>query len=50
MAKKYPPTKQKSFEEPIWDSANNLRSDVEPTEYKHIELSLIFLKFVSDTF
>ncbi|MBS9783661.1 MAG: N-6 DNA methylase [Pasteurella sp.] len=41
---------QKSFEETLWDSANKLRGSVEPSEYKHIVLSLIFLKFVSDLF
>ena len=42
--------KQKSFEETLWDSANKLRGSVESSEYKHIVLSLIFLKFISDTF
>lgn len=42
--------KQKSIEETLWDSANKLRGSVESSEYKHIVLSLIFLKFVSDTF
>ena len=42
--------KEKSFEETLWDSANKLRGSVESAEYKHIVLSLIFLKFVSDTF
>ncbi|OVE76751.1 DNA methyltransferase [bacterium E08(2017)] len=42
--------KQKSFEETLWDSANKLRGSVEPSEYKHVVLSLIFLKFVSDKF
>lgn len=42
--------KQKSMEETLWDSANKLRGTVESSEYKHIVLSLIFLKFVSDTF
>ena len=42
--------KQKSFEESLWDSANKLRGSVEPGEYKHVVLSLIFLKFISDTF
>ncbi len=41
---------QKSIEETLWDSANKLRGSVEPSEYKHIVLSLIFLKFVSDKF
>ncbi|MBJ8438134.1 N-6 DNA methylase [Acinetobacter lactucae] len=50
MAKKPTKSKVKSFEESLWDSANKLRGSVEPSEYKHIVLSLIFLKFVSDTF
>ena len=40
----------KSFEESLWDSANRLRGSVESSEYKHVVLSLIFLKFVSDKF
>ncbi len=40
----------KSFEETLWDSANRLRGSVEPSEYKHVVLSLIFLKFASDKF
>ncbi len=43
-------TKQVSFEETLWDSANKLRGSVESSEYKHIVLSLIFLKFISDKF
>ena len=42
--------KNKSFEETLWEAANKLRGSVEPSEYKHIVLSLIFLKFISDTF
>lgn len=42
--------KSKSFEETLWDSANKLRGSVEPSEYKHVVLSLIFLKFASDKF
>lgn len=42
--------KEKSFEEALWDSCDNLRGSVEPAEYKHVVLSLIFLKFVSDKF
>ena len=48
--KKAAQKKQKSFEETLWDSANKLRNSVEPGEYKHVVLSLIFLKFVSDKF
>ncbi len=50
MAKRATNKKTKSFEESLWDSANKLRGSVEPSEYKHVVLSLIFLKFVSDTF
>ena len=39
-----------SFEEALWDTANKLRGKVESSEYKHIVLSLIFLKFSSDRF
>lgn len=41
---------EKSLEEMLWDAANKLRGSVESSEYKHIVLSLIFLKFISDTF
>ncbi|XKF05217.1 type I restriction-modification system subunit M [Vreelandella venusta] len=40
----------KGFEESLWDSANKLRGSVESAEYKHVVLSLIFLKFISDKF
>jgi type I restriction enzyme M protein len=40
----------KRDEEILWDSANKLRGSVEPSEYKHVVLSLIFLKFASDKF
>jgi len=42
--------KVKSIEETLWDSANKLRGAVEPAEYKHVVLGLIFLKFTSDKF
>lgn len=50
MAKKTAKKKEVSFEESLWDAANKLRGSVESSEYKHIVLSLIFLKFISDTF
>lgn len=40
----------KSIEESLWNSANKLRGSVEPSEYKHVVLGLIFLKFASDKF
>src|SRR5574344_1870933 len=42
--------KDKCIEETLWDSANKLRGSVEPSEYKHVVLSLIFLKYASDRF
>ncbi|MFA6572157.1 MAG: type I restriction-modification system subunit M N-terminal domain-containing protein, partial [Bacteroidota bacterium] len=50
MAKTPKIKKQKSIEETLWDSANKLRGTVEPSEYKHVVLGLIFLKFASDKF
>lgn len=44
------PKKEKSIEESLWDAANKLRGTVESAEYKHVVLSLIFLKFASDRF
>jgi type I restriction enzyme M protein len=43
-------TPKKGFEETLWDTANKLRGTVESSEYKHVVLSLIFLKFASDKF
>ena len=50
MAKKATAKKQKSFEQTLWDTADKLRGTVESSEYKHVVLSLIFLKFVSDKY
>jgi len=41
---------KKGFEETLWDTANQLRGSVESSEYKHVVLSLVFLKFISDKF
>ena len=38
------------MEEALWKSADKLRGSVEPAEYKHVVLSLFFLKFASDKF
>ena len=42
--------KQISFEDSLWGACDKLRGTVEPAEYKHVVLSLIFLKFVNDKF
>jgi type I restriction enzyme M protein len=41
---------EKSIEISLWEAANKLRGSVEPSEYKHVVLGLIFLKFASDKF
>jgi type I restriction enzyme M protein len=48
MAKKI--VKEKAIEETLWQSCDKLRGSVEPAEYKHVVLGLIFLKFASDKF
>jgi len=50
MAKKATNKKTNGFEQNLWDTANRLRGSVESSEYKHVVLSLIFLKFASDKF
>lgn len=53
MAKKAATTKakkEKSMEEALWESCNKMRGSVEPSEYKHVVLSLIFLKYAGDHF
>ncbi|MBS7786618.1 N-6 DNA methylase [Flavobacterium sp. CYK-55] len=50
MTKQVKAKKEKSIEETLWDSANKLRGTVESSEYKHVVLGLIFLKFAGDKF
>ena len=40
----------KAIEVTLWEAANKLRGSIEPAEYKHVVLGLIFLKFASDKF
>ena len=49
MAKK-DTEKSKAIEETLWQSCDKLRGSVDPAEYKHVVLGLIFLKFASDKF
>ena len=42
--------KTKSIEETLWQACDKLRGSVESSEYKHVVLGLIFLKFASDKF
>jgi len=51
MAKaKAKPKEQKPMEQILWDAANKLRGKVEPAEYKHVVLSMLFLKYANDRF
>ena len=50
MARAAKSKKEVSMEEALWKSADKLRGSVEPSEYKHVVLSLFFLKFASDKF
>ena len=38
------------FEKKIWDAACILRGNIDASEYKHVILGLIFLKYISDRF
>ena len=38
------------FEEKLWQAADKMRNNMDPAEYKHIVLGLIFLKYISDSF
>jgi type I restriction enzyme M protein len=40
----------KSLEQTLWDAADKLRGNLESSEYKHVVLGLVFLKYVSDAF
>ena len=42
--------KTKSIEETLWQACDKLRGSVESSQYKHVVLGLIFLKFASDKF
>lgn len=50
MAKAVKKVEEKRIEIMLWEAANKLRGSVEPAEYKHVVLSLIFLKYASDRF
>lgn len=38
------------FENKLWEMADKLRGNIESSEYKHVVLGLIFLKYISDAF
>jgi type I restriction enzyme M protein len=47
-SKKSTPTR--TLEQTLWDAADKMRGSLEAGEYKHVVVSPVFLKYVSDTF
>ena len=39
-----------STNQKLWKTADQLRSNMDAAEYKHVVLGLIFLKYISDSF
>ena len=50
MAPRLSKSGELGLEASLWESANRLRSSMDPSEYKHVVLGLVFLKYVSDNF
>jgi len=44
------PTANIGFEQQLWKAADTLRGSMDASEYKHVVLGLIFLKYISDKF
>ena len=38
------------FEDKLWAAADLLRNNMDPAEYKHVVLGLLFLKYINDAF
>lgn len=50
MSKKTNSTTKLGYEDTLWEAADKLRNNVDPSLYKHIILGLVFLKYVSEAF
>lgn len=50
MARTSKPKPTKTLEQRLWEAADELRGNQEPSEYKHVVLGLVFLKYISDAF
>jgi len=50
VAKNNDRTGSLGFEDKLWAAADLLRNNMDPAEYKHVVLGLIFLKYISDAF
>lgn len=40
----------KNLKQSLWASADKLRNNMSPADYKYVVLGLIFLKYISDAF
>ncbi len=50
MARQKKQVQTKTLEQRLWEAADALRGNQEPSEYKHVVLGLVFLKYISDRF
>src|SRR3954469_11566815 len=50
MARGTRKTETRTLEQKLWDAADALRGNQEPSEYKHVVLGLVFLKYISERF
>lgn len=50
MAKKKSTPKSVTIEQMLWNSANELRGNLDAAEYKSVVLGLVFLKYINDCF
>lgn len=44
------PNPEIDYADALWKAADKLRGNMEPSDYKHVALGLIFLKYISDSF
>ena len=44
------PQSDLGFEADLFKAADRLRGNLEPSEYKHVALGLVFLKYISEAF
>ena len=50
LQRRQKPVKPLGLEDALWKAADKLRGSMDASEYKHIVLGLIFLKYVEDAF
>ena len=50
MTNDYATTTDLDYAEVLWKSADTLRGQVDASDYKHVVLGLLFLKYISDSF